>query len=95
MGQDRHITVQSVGLLLHIIVVVEQEPVGNTSAEGEDGNTSIHPQELRILGDGNESLTESGGNSVGEKVSGLDERLHAGRSLGVGILKTGDRDENL
>jgi hypothetical protein len=67
----------------------------NRSASSEDGDADVHPKDLGVDEDGDEGLVESGAESVGEEVDTLDEGLHRGRGFGVGVLETGDGDEDL
>lgn len=89
------IPVKSIHLLFILIVVVENEPEGNTSSEGEACNSGVHPQDLRIDEDGNKSFVERGAEGVREEIQALHERLHAGWGFGIGIFETGDGDEDL
>lgn len=95
MSQDWLITVQIVHLLLIGIVMAEGEEEDDTGDKGRDGNTRVHPLELGVDGNRHQRGGDGGTKSVGEQVETLDERLHRGRGLGVGVLQTSDRDENL
>lgn len=74
---------------------MEQDPDEASGEERRDGQTDEHPQDLRVDGDGDEGLTDGGAEGVGQQVHALDETLHAGRRLGVGVLETRDAGENL
>lgn len=75
------------------MVEEEEEDDGNDGTSAR--NTSVHPDELGILGHRDKGLRDGRAEGVGKEVQTLDERLHGGRSLGVGILKTSDGDEDL
>ena len=75
--------------------MVEYEPEDNTAQERSAGQTNEHPHDGRVEGGGGKSLGQSGSEGVGEEVHGLHEGLHGRGSLGVGVLQTGDRGENL
>lgn len=75
--------------------MVEQEPEYNSGTSSEDRNTDVHPKNLRVDENGDQSLVERGAESVCEEVDTLHEGLHRRRSLGVSVLETSDRDENL
>jgi hypothetical protein len=75
--------------------MVEESVEDNGSASSEDGNTGVHPKDLRVDENGNESLVKSGAESVGEEIDTLHERLHRWRGFGVSVLETGDGDEDL
>jgi len=74
--------------------VVEECVEDNRRASRENGNTGVHPQDLRVDEHRNESLVERGAEGVGEEVDTLHERFHRRRGLGVGVLETGDGDED-
>lgn len=95
LGKHRLVTVQVVHLLLLGIVVAEEGVEDNGGEEGGDTDASVHPDELGVLGDGDEGKVEGATKGVGEEVHTLDKRLHGGGSLGVGVFKTGDGEENL
>lgn len=71
------------------------EPKEDTSAEGDDGDGTVVPDEMGIGGQGSESLSQGGGESSGEQLNGLDERTHVFGRLGESILKGGDGREDL
>lgn len=74
--------------------MVEQEEEDKGSDDTGSGNTSVHPDELGVLGHGDQGLGDGRAKGVGEEVQTLDKRLHAGGSLGVGVLETGDGNED-
>lgn len=88
------ITVEAVHFLFILIVMVESEPENDRGGEGKGRDTGIHPQNLGIDEDRDESLVEGGAEGVGEEVHALHEGLHAGRGLGVGVFETGDGNED-
>lgn len=89
------ITVQVVHLVLILVVVAEDDVEDDASDERRATDTSVHPEVLGVDGNGNQSLGDSSTESVGEEVQRLHKGLHGRGSLGVSILKTGNRDENL
>lgn len=74
------------------MVEEEEEDNGNDETGGRD--TSVHPDEVGVLGHGDKGLGDGRAEGVGEEVQTLDERLHGGRSLGVGVLETSDGNED-
>jgi hypothetical protein len=90
-----NVLVKLVHLVLCIIEVVEQDPDGATSKERRHRQTNKHPLNRRVVQERVEGLSDGGSEGVGEQVHGLDEGLHAGWRLGVGILETGDGGEDL
>lgn len=63
----------------------------DTRGQGRDhGDTGVHPHDRRVAGSRDESLRDGGTDGGGEEVERLDEGLHAGRGLGVGVFETGD-----
>ena len=74
--------------------MVEDGIEDDRSARGENGNTGVHPQNLGVDEDRDESLVESRAEGVGEEVDTLDERLHRRRGLGVSVFETGDGNED-
>lgn len=95
MGQNCLITVQVVHRFLISIVVAEQKVEANGSGTSNSRKTSVCPEELGVLGDRDKSLANGRAESAGEEVERLNKGLHASGRLGVGVLKTSDRDENL
>lgn len=89
------VLVKSVHLVLGVVEVVEHDPNQATSDERSNCQTAEHPHDRGIVKERVERLRDGGSEGVGEKVHGLDERLHAGRRLGVGVLETSDGGENL
>lgn len=71
------------------------EPEEDTSAEGDDGDSSVVPDEMGVGGQWSESLSQGGGESSGEQLNGLDKRTHILGCLGESILKGGDGREDL
>jgi hypothetical protein len=84
--------VQLVFLPIHTAV---GEPEEDTSAEGDDCNGTVVPDEMGVGSQGSESLSQGGGESGGEQLDGLDERTHVLGRLGESILKGGDGREDL
>lgn len=74
--------------------MVEEEEEDNGDDETGNRNTSVHPDELGVLGHGDKGFRDGRAESVGEEVQALNERLHGGGSLGVGVLETSDRNED-
>lgn len=66
-----------------------------TSHKGRTGKTGEHPHDGGVESGGSEGLGDSRSEGVREEVHRLHEGLHAGRCLGVGVLETGNRGENL
>lgn len=91
----RVIGVEGVHVILLGVEVAEDDEEDDTAQEGGDSQTDEHPQDGRVEGSGGQGLGEGGAEGVGEEVHGLDEGLHGGRGLGVGILEAGDRGEDL
>jgi hypothetical protein len=87
--------IKPVHFVLHVVEVVEQDPDGAAGDERGNSQTAEHPHDRGIVQERVERLGDGGSEGVGEQVHGLDEGLHAGRRLGVGVLETGDRGENL
>lgn len=95
MGDIWLISIQVVHGIFLGIVMTEEEVEDAASDERGDSDTSVEPQVLGVLSNGNESLGDGGTESVGEEVDRLDERLHGRRSLSVGVLETSYRDKDL
>lgn len=89
------VLVKLVHLVLSLVEVVEQNPDEATSDERCNGKTSKHPLNLGVNDKRVESLGDGRSESVGEEVHGLDERLHAGRGLGVRVLESSNGGEDL
>jgi hypothetical protein len=89
------VLVESVHLILSIVEVVEDNPDQAAGNERSNGQTAEHPHDRRVVQERVESLRDGRSERVGEEVHGLDEGLHAGWRLGVGVLETGDGGENL
>lgn len=89
------ISVEIVHLIFVQIIMTKYGIEDETGDKSRDGNASVHPQELGIHGNGDQSFRDGRTEGISEKVQTLDERLHGRRSLGVSILKTGDGDEDL
>jgi hypothetical protein len=89
------VLVKSVHLVLSLVKVVEENPDQATSNERSNGQTAEHPHDRGVVQERVESLGDGRSERVGEEVHGLDEGLHAGRRLGVGVLETSDGGENL
>lgn len=89
------VLVKSVHLVLSLVEVVEDDPDQATGDEGSNSKTAEHPHDRGIVQERVESLRNGRAESVGEEVHGLDEGLHAGRRLGVGVLETSDGGEDL
>ena len=94
MGEFRQISVERIHLLLIIIVVAEDGVEHEGSAERENSDSSVHPQDLRVDKDWDKRLVECSAEGVGEEVQALDEGFHARRSLSVRVFETGDGDED-
>lgn len=75
--------------------MVEEEEEDDGGDEAGAGNTSVHPDEVRVLGHRHQGLGDGRAEGVGEEVQTLDKRLHGGGSLGVGVLETSDGNEDL
>ena len=75
--------------------MVEQKPRHAAGNKRRHGHASVHPRELGVHGNGHQSLGNGRAKRVGEEVQRLHKRLHAHRRLGVGVLETRHRDENL
>jgi hypothetical protein len=84
--------VKLVFLLVHTTV---GEPEEDTSDEGDDGDSAVVPDEIGVVGEGGEGLSERSRESSGEALDGLDERTHVLGCLGEGILEGGDGGEDL
>lgn len=91
----RVVGVELVHVVLLGVEVVEHEPEDDTDQERSAGQTDEHPQDGGVEGGGGQGLGQGGTEGVGEQIHGLHERLHRGRSLGVGVLQTGHGSENL
>ncbi len=89
------ILVKSIESLFLVVEVVEQDPDEAAGNERGDGKASVQPDVLGVDEDGDKGLAEGGTEGGGEQEHGLDERLHAGWRLGVGVLETSDRGEDL
>lgn len=89
------VLVKGVHLVLGVVEVVEQDPDQAAGNERSDSQAAEHPHDRGVVQEGVQRLRDGGSERVGEQVHGLDERLHAGRRFGVGVLETGDRGENL
>src|SRR5690242_6620544 len=89
------VLVKGVHLVLGVVEVVEQDPDQAAGNERSDSQTAEHPHDRGVVQEGVQRLGDGGSERVGEQVHGLDERLHAGRRFGVGVLETSDRGENL
>lgn len=74
--------------------MVEEEEEDNGNDETGGRNTSVHPDEVGVLGNGNKGLRDGRAEGVGEEVQTLDERLHGGRGLCIGVLETSDGNED-
>lgn len=86
---------QTVPLILSVVVVLEQEPEDPAGNETRNTQTTEGPHHLGVLGHWRKRNTKGRTKSVHKKEDGHDERLHVHRSLGVGVLQTGDGSENL
>ena len=75
--------------------MAEHSIENNGGDKGGDADTSVHPDKLGVMSDRDEGHVDGSAKSVGEKVHALNKRFHRWRSLGVGILETGDGEENL
>jgi hypothetical protein len=89
------ILVERVHLVLGVVVVVEQVPDEASSDETGHSQTNVHPLDLGVDKNWVERLRDGGSEGVGEEVHGLHKGLHGRWGLGVGVLKTGDRGEDL
>jgi len=74
--------------------VVEEVEENNGSDEASARDTSVHPDEIRVLGHRDQGLRDCRTESVGEEVQTLNERLHGGRGFGIGVFEASDRNEN-
>jgi len=86
---------QQVKLVFVLVHVTVGEVERNTGDEGDDGYTSVVPNDVGIGGKRSESLGEGGREGGGEELDGLNERPHVLGSLGEGVLESGDRGEDL
>jgi len=84
-----------VPLVLIPVELVEAPPERKTTDKGKDGDDGVVPHQKRILGQGDEGLSEGGGKGRHKEVDGHDERSQVGGGLGEGILETGDGGEDL
>lgn len=76
--------VELIFLLVHGAV---EEEESDTSDEGDDGDGTIVPDEMGVVGERGEGLSESSGEGGGEELNGLDERTHVLGCLGESILE--------
>lgn len=91
----RIVCVERIQLVFLVVEVVVHQPEDDTGNERSASQTHEHPHDGRVIGSGGQCLGQSGTEGVGEQVHGLHERLHRRRSLGVGILQSRHRRENL
>jgi hypothetical protein len=91
----RILGLHGVHLIFLFVEVSEQDPEGDTGDGGSDADSSVHPDEFGIDGDGGKSDGESGTEGSLEQEHRHDERLHAGWRLGVSVFETGDGGEDL
>jgi hypothetical protein len=84
--------VEHVFLLVHGAVDEEE---GDTSDEGDDGDSAVVPDEMGIGSQRSEGLSKRSRESSGEALDRLDERTHVLGCLGESILERGDGSENL
>lgn len=87
-GQDVEGIVLLVGLVVHN---VEED----TDTERNDGDGSVVPHKVGVVGEGSESLSEGSREGSGKTLDTHDQRPHVFGGLGVGILESGDGREDL
>jgi hypothetical protein len=90
-----NVLVERVHLVLGVVEVVEQDPDGAAGNKGCNGQTAEHPHDRGVVQQRVEGLGDGRAEGVGEQEHGLHERLHARGCLGVGVLETSDRGEDL
>ena len=73
----------------------ERDPEYNTSNKCCNADSSVHPDEFWIDGDGRKGDRKSRSKGGGEQEHGHDEGLHARWGLRISIFETGDGGEDL
>jgi hypothetical protein len=82
------------GLFLSV-QLSEGEEEGDTTERGQDGTGHVVPDEVGVVTERDEGLSDSSGYGVGQERQGLDDGPHVTGSLGVGVFEDGDRGEDL
>lgn len=59
------------------------------------GTGHVVPDQVGVITERHEGLTDGGRDGVGQERKGLDDGPHVTRSLGVGVFEQGDRGEDL
>jgi hypothetical protein len=89
------VLVKLVHLIFSLVQVMEQDPDGASSKETGNRQSSKHIHDRRVVQQRVECLGDGGAEGVGEEVHGLNEGLHRGGRLGVGVLETGNGRKDL
>lgn len=79
------------GLVHAAVCKVERD----TGDEGDDGDSSVVPDDVGVVGQGSEGLGEGSGEGRGEELDGLDQGPHVLGRLGEGVLESGHGSEDL
>ena len=72
----------------------EGEEERDTTERGQNGTGHVVPDEVGVVTERDEGLSDSSGYGVGQERQGLDDGPHVAGSLGVGVFEDGDRGED-
>lgn len=86
---------EKVELLLLLVGIVVDDVEEDTDDEGNDGDGTVVPHKVRVVGEGSESLGDGGGEGSGKALHTHDQRPHVLGGLGVRILEGGHGGEDL
>lgn len=84
-----------VELVLLPVKVLEAEPEGDTTEEGDDGDGGVVPDEEGVLGQRSPGLADGRRDGTHGQVDGHDKGLHVLGGLGESVLVRGDVGEDL
>ena len=86
---------EQVELLLGLVGLVVDNVEGDTDDEGDDGDGSVVPDKVGVVGERGEGLGEGSRESSGEALDTHDQGPHVLGGLGIGVLEGGDGGEDL
>lgn len=91
-----HLTLgQLIQLIFRQVKVAELDVEECTSHTSQDGNRSVVPDQIGVLGQRCEGLAKGGRKGSHEEGNGLDHGAHVLGCLGVGVLEGGDGGKDL